>query len=431
LRGISHKELFLFSLPSILGSLLEPLAGVVDTAMVGKLSVTWLAVLGIATTLLNSFSWIFNFLVHASIQGVADYKAQKENSLLQERLKISLTVALGVGLFTALFMVILERPLFELTGGTEELWQDFKLYFRPRVWGHPFTVLYVTLLSLLRGLGHIRPTFYLLGLSTGMNIVLTWLFLYPLKGDLSHAALATVSANVLGVLFSFILLMRDKRVQKTFWKLKTQGQNWFSFGKNGLNLFGRSLVLTSCFFLATRLAAELGTQSLAAHQVLLQLWLLASFFTDGVAITGNILGARYYGQKQIKRTRLIFTRLIHLGGLVGLFFTLFYGLGEEFILGLFTDNIGVLNIASSIWPLIYLSQIISAIAFVYDGLIFGLEGFPYVRKHMLIGGFFFFLPLSLISLYYPQLFYVWLGLIVFNVYRAWSGMRFIKAKLVL
>ena len=68
---------------------------------------------------------------------------------------------------------------------------------------------------------------------------------------------------------------------------------WLHFGKNSWDVFGRSFVLTSVFFLSTRMAAKASTVQLAAHQILLQLWLFSSFFTDGVAMTGTILGAAH------------------------------------------------------------------------------------------------------------------------------------------
>jgi hypothetical protein len=36
----------------------------------------------------------------------------------------------------------------------------------------------------------------------------------------------------------------------------------------------------------------LGTASLAAHQVVAQLWLLTSYLVDGFAVAGTVLGSR-------------------------------------------------------------------------------------------------------------------------------------------
>ena len=46
------------------------------------------------------------------------------------------------------------------------------------------------------------------------------------------------------------------------------------------------------FFMAAAVAARLGTASLAAHAIVSQLWMIASFVVDGFANAGTVLGSR-------------------------------------------------------------------------------------------------------------------------------------------
>jgi Na+-driven multidrug efflux pump len=50
------------------------------------------------------------------------------------------------------------------------------------------------------------------------------------------------------------------------------------------------------FFLALSVAGRLGTASLAAHQVVAQLWLLTFYLVDGFAVAGTVLGSRLVGK---------------------------------------------------------------------------------------------------------------------------------------
>ena len=50
--------------------------------------------------------------------------------------------------------------------------------------------------------------------------------------------------------------------------------------------------MQATFFLALSVAGRLGTASLAAHQVVAQLWLLTSYIVDGFAVAGTVLGSR-------------------------------------------------------------------------------------------------------------------------------------------
>jgi MATE family multidrug resistance protein len=199
----SYKELFLFSLPSILSSLLEPLSGTIDTAFVGQVSTVWLGGMALAVTLLSSFTWMFNFLVHASTQAVAS----SEDSKVCEAIKTSLSVALVVGIVTTFLLWAFKEPLFELVGVNQSLYEYSNSYYSIRILGHSFTLLYTTILSLLRGLGRVNISFFMIGLTTALNALLTYLALFVFDLGLAGAAWGTVLSFVLGSLISFTYLL--------------------------------------------------------------------------------------------------------------------------------------------------------------------------------------------------------------------------------
>lgn len=57
-------------------------------------------------------------------------------------------------------------------------------------------------------------------------------------------------------------------------------------------LLRRALWLQITFVMGVTCASRLGTSSLAAHQVIAQLWLLTSYVVDGFAAAGTVLGSR-------------------------------------------------------------------------------------------------------------------------------------------
>ncbi len=426
LSGLRSKDLWWFSVPSIVASVFEPLASVVDTALVGHLDRESLAALALAVAVFNAITWMFNFLVHTSTQAIADHEAVKNIDLMRSRLKISLTLALIVGLTCSLALWIPQDFWFDVVGGTPKLRSLFNDYFYPRVGFHVFTVLSITLLSILRGFGRLKLVLGLMLVSTISNIILSWFFLYPMEMGLRGAALGTVAAHIMTSVLAFIFVFQREDLRRGFLKSKIIAGQWIRFGKSSLDMFGRSFTLTVCFFSSTRLASRLGVDALGAHQVLLQVWLLASFFLDGLAITGNILGARFFFAGHIKRTSVVFKELLKLGLYVGLSFFVIYGIFWNQVVSLFVEDQLVLNQLYGLkWPIV-ISQVFSAVAFVFDGLIFGLNGFSFLRKHMIIGALTTYGPLALISLWSPDLMWIWAGLIVLNVYRGLSGYYFVK-----
>ncbi|MGD8894593.1 MAG: MATE family efflux transporter, partial [Acidobacteriota bacterium] len=57
-----HRTLLALSAPVMVSLAAEPLTALVDTAFVARLGPAPLAALGVATTLLSSVLWVFNFL---------------------------------------------------------------------------------------------------------------------------------------------------------------------------------------------------------------------------------------------------------------------------------------------------------------------------------------------------------------------------------
>ena len=54
----------------------------------------------------------------------------------------------------------------------------------------------------------------------------------------------------------------------------------------------QSHTVQATFFLALSVAGQLGTATLAAHQVVAQLWLLPAYIVDAFAVAGTVLGSR-------------------------------------------------------------------------------------------------------------------------------------------
>ena len=414
---LSYRELLVFSLPSILATLLEPLASLVDTAFVGRLHTDWLAALAVASIILNSFSWIFNFLIHATIQGVSAANVEGHTELLQERVRISLYTALGVGVVCTFLVWVSRFFWYAMAGASGDLVGLVDSYFQCRLLGQPFFILYTTLLSVLRGLGRIYTSFFLVALTTGANILLTYILLYGQKMGLVGAAFGTVLANILGLCVCLIIVIREPLLSGVFGKLSVTKHHWFVFGKNGIDLFFRKLALTLVFFLSTRLSALLGVKSLAAHQVVLQIYLFSSYFIDGLATSANILGANLFAAKKMSDLRIIFKRILHLGILCGFLCTVVYFFWGEAFVRLFTQDGAVISLCLGVLPVIYLTQTISSLSFTYDGIMFGLGEFAYLRKHIVLGLIFFFLPLALSIFYFESLWCIWSGIVALNVYR--------------
>lgn len=419
---IKHTQvwgLVLFSLPSILGSLFEPLSGVIDTALVGQKNTQWLAALAVGTTLLNTFTWMFNFLVHATTQSLADAIGRGEAPA--QKVQTSLLWALGVGLLSACVLFLARPLLYQVMGVSAELRPFVDAYFVTRLMGHPVTLLMTTSLSLLRGLKKVRTSFWMVVLSCGLNGILTWIFLWPMDLGLWGVALATVMAHSLSLLVSLVFVLRDPRIiVKNLWQ-KPALSDSASFGHKSLQLFGRSFVLSGCFFLSTRVASELGVWELAAYQVGLQFWLFSSFVIDGVAMSATILCAHYIGAQRLEVAREVARLTLWMGLFLGGAFTLFYLFFGESLWPLFTQDPAVVELIAMSWPWIAGGQILLCFSYVYDGILFGMNAFSFLRRLIFWAALLAYVPFMGLGVWLEHMSFIWIGLTALGLYRLVGG----------
>ena len=173
-------------------------------------------------------------------------------------------------------------------------------YLGWRLSGHPFALAFMTSMSLLRGLEKIKESFYLVAFGTTLNFILTAILIFIFDLGLLGAALGTIIASTLSFLVALFLLNKNVQLSFTSFFQIPDLELFKSFGTQSLGMFGRTLALSLSFFLATRTASSMGVMTLGAYQVVLQLWLFCSYFTDGMAITANVLGAKNWAKKSYR-----------------------------------------------------------------------------------------------------------------------------------
>jgi putative MATE family efflux protein len=338
------------------------------------------------------------------------------------RLKVSMISALSVGLISAIGLFLFRWELYSLFYSEELSLELVNEYFSIRVLALPLTLLYGTGLALLRGFHFVKLSFYLVGLTTILNIVLSWAFIYPLDLGVSGAAFGTLIANSCGLILCFAKLFNPARAWwGKFWSSKIYNSEWFSFGANSANLFGRSLFLVSCFFFSSKIAANMGVVELATHQVALQFWLFLSYVADGVAITGHVYGAKFFTARDYSSLFKLFKKVLTLSAAIGAAFVIVFTFIPELLWSLFTDDRQVFLALRELWPYVAYSQIPMALAYAYDGLLFGTEDFAYIRKNMSIGVVFIFGPIAYLAFSQSALAFLWLGLVGLGLYRLSSS----------
>lgn len=220
-------------------------------------------------------------------------------------------------------------------------------------------------------------------------------------------------------LIAFILLWKlNKEVVLVIPKI--DGEKVARYLKSGSLLMSRSFAVLVTMTLSTSVAAREGPLPMAGHQICLQVWLALSLLTDALALAGQAILASSFSQRNYDEARKVIYRILQIGlaAGVGLAFILFLGFGP--LSYLFSTDSEVLKIAKSGTLFVAVSQPMNAIAFVLDGLYYGLSDFAYATYSMVVIGLvtsaFFLLAVPKFGLAG-----VWTGLFLFMTLRVLAG----------
>jgi MATE family multidrug resistance protein len=420
---VSYRTLILMTIPATFAVVLEPMAEMIDTAILGHVSTTWVGGLAATNAVLGSFAWLFNFLsygVTAQIaQSIGAGRLQEIGSYIRTALLMALVIGFGVGLPLFFFGDYL---LSHVMGATGELFIASRDYYFIRVLGYPFTILSISLIGILRGVQKVRLTMVMVFIMTAVNAVGSYLAVFHFGFGMRGAAVATVLSFLLGDLLAIGWLYQQRASYGLGGRWQIVRKDILDLSHDGLNLAGRTGLLTLSFFILTMCATRLGTEIVAAHQIALQVWMFAAFFIDGLAITAITLGGQLIGREDHSAHQIMSRRLLLLALFVGCSFFLFYWCAAKWVIGCFTNQQEMIDLLMGIWFWLAVTQPLNALAYTYDGLLFSSREFAFLRRRMLEGFVFVFLPLAAWGFLWAQsLLGLWLGLFGLNLYRAASG----------
>lgn len=200
-QGKIGSSLLLFTLPMIVGSLLQQTYNLADTWMVGHyIGAQALAAVGASYSLMVFLISIFWGLAMGSgtvvslHYGAGNGPALRQSSFVAFVLISLLTVVLTLSLFAGLdsLLVLLQVP--------PEVRDLMRTYLWIVFWGLPLVCLYNYYAALLRALGDAFSPLCFLSLSVVLNVVLDFAFIVYGHWGIAGAAVATVLSQAVAAL---------------------------------------------------------------------------------------------------------------------------------------------------------------------------------------------------------------------------------------
>lgn len=382
---VTHRLVLGIAVPMTLGFLTTPLLGLTDTAVVGHAGHPQsLAGLAIGAILFDLIYGSLSFLRTSTTGLVAQAFGRADAREQQAVFFRALVSACGLGVIMLALAPLILAYAPDLMTGDPEVAAVTRAYFGIRVLSSPATFCNFAILGFVLGRGQGVAGLGLQILLNGTNIVLAILFGLVIGGGVHGVAWATATAETVAALAGLVLVLRrfsiaDRPARAEIFDAKKLRQ---LFQLNA-DILIRSLVLNGAFAILTRVGSGFGTVTLAANAVLMNVFMICSFFLDGLAGAAEQLAGRAIGSG----FRPAFDRMLKLTGLwsfamaagVGLFFMVF---GNAMI-GLLTTSADVRAMAATYLPWAALTGLTGVLAFQMDGVFIGATWSREMRNMML------------------------------------------------
>lgn len=383
-----HKRIWLLAGPIILSNLSVPLLGAVDTAVVGHLpDPVYLGAVAIGAMIFSFLYWGFGFLR----MGTTGLTAQAWGANNKNEVTATLYRSLMLALLIGIPMIALQWPIsyfaFQLIDASASVETSAKIYFSIRIWSAPATLANYVVMGWFLGRQNSRIPLIINLWTNGLNITLDIVFVVWLGMDVDGVALATVIAEVSGVLLGLLFVMRHLQRDGLWGKKISNMINtealWRLFHINR-DLFIRTTCLIFAFAYFTNQSAKLGNEILAINAVLLIFLEIAAYGLDGFAHATEALVGRAVGRNE----RHVFQQSVRVAMIWSAGFACLFAIGfltgGEVLINLLTNIPEIREGAYDYLVWVALMPLISCWCFTFDGIFLGATRSHEMRNGMLI-----------------------------------------------
>ena len=363
----------------MMGSLGHLLVGLIDDIMVGRLGPVELA----ATSLGNSLVFIalsigigFSFAITPLI-AESDGEGDKEKGRSVFQHGLILMTILGVAVFV---MLLLIKPILYHLDQPEEVVVLAIPYYEIVAISMIPLMIFQGLKQFTDGLSQTKYAMYATVLTNIVNVVLNFALIYGLwifpRLELVGAALGTLISRIVMVIFLYVVLIKKEKFAVYMRRLHVSELKKKVFRKImnlGFPTALQMLFEVGLFTVSVLLAGTLGAFPQAANQIALKLASTTFMIAIGIGVASTIRVGNQKGLKNyVELRRIAFSNFLLI--LIIMFtFSIGFMLLKDVLPWMFTDNLEVVTMASSLLIIAGLFQLSDGLQAVILGGLRGLQ----------------------------------------------------------
>ena len=369
------RSILTLAWPAVATNVTTPLLSLVDVAVVGHIgNSVYIAAIAVGATMFNMLYWLFGFLRMGTSGMTAQAYGGDDFPEAIRVLVRALTIAAVSGLLLIAASSWLGVWILNFIDADGAAREPAQTYFSIAILGAPGVLVTYALSGWFLGMQNARPILWMALTANTLNIILNVFFVFACGWQIAGVGAATaisqwISAGV-GI---YLIRLRIRQYAIAGWREGVmQFQALKKFFRINSDIFLRTLCLVAVTVWFTHAGAMLGVDTLSANALLMQLFMLFSYFMDGFAFAGEALAGRFKGAHDINSLRSMIRVLTKTGLLLSAIVTLTYFFSGEAILGLLTDDGRIISIASDykLWAVAI--PFAGFMSFLWDGVFVGL-----------------------------------------------------------
>ena len=415
------KEVWLNSYPIFLWLVSEPLVGLIDSKIASYIDIDVLSAVGIGETIYFVFIWIFIFLAYGTTPYVSSLQATKQIDKLNYFISFGRKSSLLIGIVSAGLLIFVSSQLINFFEPTPNVSSKAISYLILRSLGLPFYLLNMHSTAVLRGMKYPKITLYSSVIVGVSNVVLSYFLGIVLNFGITGIAVSSSIAFLISSLYSTKVLI-DTQTQTTNSVISEEkkeiSKKFFSVG---FFIFIRSMFLTLFMAYLRNRASLMSMSEIALQHVLLQLWSFGYVFVDALAIAAQTLVAEYKAKFNLYKNSKLKKYLNSLTLKIAVFLFIISFIFLENMVLLITDVSLVSIIDVELKILFALSLLIGSFAFLWDGVLLGLDKSRQFSTLTVISSIFGFLSCAYLLTQDNSLSSLWIGLNASLLSRALLG----------
>lgn len=387
------KRIFRLALPNIITNITVPMLGMIDIAIAGRLgSAVYIGAIALGANIFNMIYWNFGFLRMSSSGFASQALGARNFPEVMNAFIRSLAIGLGAGLL----IVLLQYPIGVLASGLiqsgPESTEHVMTYFRIVVWGAPAVLGMYAFKGWFIGMQNAKIPMFIAILNNLLNIFLSIILVFGLGMKIEGIALGTALSQFIsfmvaaGFWWKYYRRLGKYIRKETIWDRQAIRE----YFRVNSDIFVRTFLLTLVTTFFTFASSGMGETILAVNALLMQFFMLFSYFMDGFAYAGEALTGRFYGAKNRGYLQWMIRRIFFWGLMVSMVAVVIYMFFPNPILHIMTNDVAIIEHTKDFMFWTVLIPIVGFAAFLWDGIFIGATASAEMRNAMILSSAVFF-----------------------------------------